>query len=361
MHLSAAAGAPKLARTMTDSDTEKLLRYERQMAFGGLGLEAQRRLMRASVLIVGVGGLGSWLAELLARAGVGRLRLVDDDVVDVTNLHRQAMYDEPAGEAGMAKAAAAVLRLERINSEVAVEPVLTRLDARNVESLVDGMDLILDGTDNFATRFIINDWSTKSNVPWVFAGVVAAEAQTMTILPGRTPCLRCVFDSPPPPCVDPVCRTTGVLGPVVSAIASIQAVEAVKILSRTSRDEVIAGVLNRNGLLTGHGNRWTRERVVSLRAKRGIPRHNRSTQQTEGWMTLTQAASHVGLSSISLRHAVERGDVVALHPLPNGPWIFKRADLEHHKAKSALGRIRKRRRRAAEQGPGTLSLFESTT
>lgn len=226
---------------MTDRNAEMLLRYERQMIFPGLGLSGQRRLGGAKALIVGLGGLGSWTAELLARCGVGALRLVDDDKVDLTNLHRQALYGQAHAEAGVVKVAAAAERLGQINSQVMVEPIETRLDKSNVTSLADGCDLILDGTDNFLTRFIINDYAVRSSTPWIFAGVVSAEAQTMTIAPPKTPCLRCVFDSPPPACLDPACRTAGVIGPAVSAIASIQAAEAMKILA--GRDEQISPYL----------------------------------------------------------------------------------------------------------------------
>jgi len=212
-------------------DSSNLPRYGRQVAFAALGREGQRRLTAGSALIVGVGGLGSWVAELLARAGVGFLRLVDDDKVDLTNIHRQAMYDESDAAAGQFKAEAAAGHIRRLNAAAAVEAVIERLDAANIARLAEGAGVIIDGTDNFATRFIINDYSVKTRVPWIFAGVVGAEAQTMTVVPGRTACLRCVFDSPPPPCVDPSCRSEGVLGPAVAAIASIQAAEAMKILS----------------------------------------------------------------------------------------------------------------------------------
>lgn len=140
-----------------------------------------------------------------------------------------------------------------------------------------------------------------------------------------------------------------------------EVVEAVKILSRTCRDDMIAGVLNRNGLRTGRGNRWTRERVTSLRCKRGIPVHSAKRQDAEGWMTLTQAAAHLGLAPISLRRAVERGDVEALHPLPDGPWVFVRKHLDGSRVRAALGRIKRRRKGGETQGPDDISLFESTT
>jgi len=216
---------------MHTSDADRLKRYERQMIFPGLGLDAQRKLSQSRAAVVGVGGLGSWAAELLARSGVGMLRLIDDDSVDLTNLHRQALYDESDAAGEEAKVDAAARRLRAINSQLDVEPVGRRLDAANIDALAADVDVILDGTDNFHTRFIINDYAVKTSAPWIFAGAVAAEAQTMTIIPHRTPCLRCIFDAPPPPCSDPVCRVAGVLGPAVATIAAIQAAEAVKILA----------------------------------------------------------------------------------------------------------------------------------
>jgi len=206
-------------------------RYDRQIAFAGLGLEGQRRLRAGGVLVVGVGGLGSWMAELLTRAGVGRLRLVDDDAVDRTNLHRQALYDDADAARRRPKVEAAAERLSRINPDVQVEPIRERLDAANVARLAGGADAILDGTDNFESRFVMNDYCVKASVPWVFAGVVGAEAQTMTVVPGKTACLRCVFDAPPPVCVDPSCRAAGVLGPAVAAVAAVAAMEVLKLLA----------------------------------------------------------------------------------------------------------------------------------
>lgn len=213
------------------ADQPDLTRYHRQIVFDQLGLDGQRKLAAGRVLIVGVGGLGSWAAELLARAGAGMIRLVDSDVVDLSNLHRQALYDETDAAEKPSKVDAAAARLRQINSEVCVEPVAARVDAANIESLATDVDLILDGTDNFATRFLINDAAVKLGRPWIFAGAVGAEAQIMTIVPGRTPCLRCVLDTPPPPCRDPNCRSFGVLGPIVAAVASFQAAEAIKILT----------------------------------------------------------------------------------------------------------------------------------
>lgn len=216
---------------MSDGGATELMRYHRQVTFAGLGAEGQRRLLGARVLIVGAGGLGTWTAELLARAGVGGIRLVDPDRVELANLHRQGLYDESAAARGRLKVEAAAERLRRINAGVRVEPVATRADAGNIARLADGAHVILDGTDNFATRFVLNDYAVKANLPWVFAGVVAAEGQVMAVVPGRTPCLRCVYDEPPPPRAETTCRAAGVLGPAVAAISAIQTMEAVKILA----------------------------------------------------------------------------------------------------------------------------------
>ncbi|MCP4379612.1 MAG: HesA/MoeB/ThiF family protein [bacterium] len=210
---------------------DDMLRYQRQMTFGEIGLSGQRALRAASALIVGVGGLGSWTAELLARSGVGRLVIADDDKVDLTNIHRQSLYDQADAAEASPKVQAAARRLAEINSTVTVEAHQLRVDATNITALAEGTDLIIDGTDNFITRFIINDYSVKHSLPWIFAGVVASEGQLMSILPSKSACLRCVFDAPPPPCTDPTCRQSGVLGPAAATIASMQAVEAVKILS----------------------------------------------------------------------------------------------------------------------------------
>jgi len=214
-------------------------RYTRQMVFPGIGLAGQRRILGSRGLVVGVGGLGSWTAELLARAGLGTLALVDDDRVDITNLHRQGLYDQHAAQANAPKVQAAAQRLRRINDQVTVEPLEARLDKDNIAQLARDADVILDGTDNFATRFVINDYAVKTGTPWVFAGVVAAEGQVMTVASPHTPCLRCVFDEPPPPCVDPACQVAGVLGPAVAAVAAVQACQAVKLLAGGPREAVV--------------------------------------------------------------------------------------------------------------------------
>ena len=211
------------------SESEDLSRYQRQIACGHLGSDGQRALRQARVLVVGVGGLGSWTSEILARSGVGMLRLVDDDIVEVNNIHRQTYYTE--ADDGRLKVEVAAQRLARINSTVGVEPVVARVGVDNIAELVAGVDLIVDGTDNFATRFILNDIAVREVTPWVFTGVLGSEAQTMTIIPGRTPCLRCLYDGPPAVGQEPSSVLLGVLPSVVVSMCGIMATEAIKILS----------------------------------------------------------------------------------------------------------------------------------
>jgi adenylyltransferase/sulfurtransferase len=206
-------------------------RYDRQTVFEQLGPAGQRRLGQSRALIGGPGGPGCTVAELLARGGVGALRLLDDDTVKLVNLHRQILYDESDAASGAQKVTAAAARLTRINREVRLEPVAGRFGPDNAQALAGDVDVIIDGTDNFATRFVINDLAVRDGLPWVFAGALGAQCQTMTIVPGRTPCLRCVFESPPPPSAAPTCRTAGVIAPAVLAVAAVQAAEAMKILA----------------------------------------------------------------------------------------------------------------------------------
>ena len=220
---------------MTDDNpsiNEKdLTRYNRQMRFAPLGEDGQRRLSAARALVCGCGALGSVSANLLARAGVGHLRIVDRDFLELSNLQRQVLYDEADVAAGLPKAIAAAEKLRRINSQIEVEPVVADVDPTNIARLCENVDVIVDGTDNFETRLLINDAAAKLRIPWVYAGSIGAEGQTMTILPGETACLRCLMQEAPPPGTTPTCDTAGVLGGAVSVVASIQAVEAIKILS----------------------------------------------------------------------------------------------------------------------------------
>jgi molybdopterin/thiamine biosynthesis adenylyltransferase len=212
-------------------DDTNLDRYRRQMRFAPLGEEGQRRLAAARVLICGCGALGSVAADLLVRAGVGFVRIVDRDFLEADNLHRQVLFDEADVANELPKAVAAARRLARINSAVTVEPVVADVTAANIHALADDVDMIVDGTDNFETRFLLNDFAIAAGKPWVFGGCVGAEGQVLTIVPGETPCLACLVPEPPPAETQPTCETAGVIGPAVSVIASLESVEALKILS----------------------------------------------------------------------------------------------------------------------------------
>ncbi len=213
-------------QTATPSD-----RYIRQIRFAPLGVEGQQRLASACVLVCGCGALGSTLANLLVRAGVGHVRIVDRDVVDVTNLPRQVLFDEADAQAAAPKAIAAAEKLRRVNSACHIEPVVADVQPANIEQLCNGVDAIVDGTDNFETRFLLNDYAVYRGIPWVYGGCIGADGQTMTIIPGHTACLRCLIAECPLPGSTPTCDTEGILGPTVGVVASLQALEAIKILS----------------------------------------------------------------------------------------------------------------------------------
>jgi len=212
-------------------DDSHLDRYVRQMRYPPLGKAGQQRLFASTALICGCGALGSVLANTLARAGVGRLRIVDRDFLELNNLQRQVLYDEQDVAAGLPKAIAAQNKLRAINSEIEIEAIVADVDHANIAQLVNGVEMILDGTDNFETRYLLNDASIHFNIPWVYGGCIGAEGQTMTIVPGDTPCLRCLMPEAPPPGSTPTCDTAGILGPIINVIASIEACEAIKILS----------------------------------------------------------------------------------------------------------------------------------
>ncbi len=212
----------------TDSD---LARYARQVRYAPLGEEGQRRLLASRALICGCGALGSVIANTLVRAGVGHVRIVDRDFLELNNLQRQVLFDEEDLRADLPKAVAAANKLRKINSAVEIEPLVVDLDHTNIESLCAGVDCIVDGTDNFETRFLINDAALKLGIPWVYGGCLGAEGQTMTIVPGDTPCLRCLLAEPPDAGTSPTCDTAGILAPIINVIASIEAMETIKILS----------------------------------------------------------------------------------------------------------------------------------
>ena len=214
---------------MTGS-SDRLERYSRQMRFGELGRAGQEKLLASRVLLCGVGALGTVLANTLVRAGIGFVRLVDRDFVESSNLQRQVLFDEADVASHLPKAEAAAIKLRAINSEVVIEPVVAHIDRSNIGALSADVDMILDGSDNFEIRYLINDICVRDNKPWVHGGCIGSHGQTMTIIPGKTPCLRCVFEAAPGPGEAATCDTAGVLGPIISIIASFQATETMKIL-----------------------------------------------------------------------------------------------------------------------------------
>ncbi|MBI5486175.1 MAG: ThiF family adenylyltransferase [Deltaproteobacteria bacterium] len=205
-------------------------RYSRQILFEKIGEEGQEKLARGSALVVGCGALGAAAASLLVRAGVGAVRLVDRDVVEASNLHRQILFDEADAAARLPKAEAAARHLRAMNAACRIEAFTVDVTPRNVERLVAGVGVVVDGLDNFEARYLVNDACVSAGVPWVYGGVLGAVGVTMTILPGDGPCLRCVFPEPPAPGTLPTCDTQGVIGPAPVAIGALEAVEACKVL-----------------------------------------------------------------------------------------------------------------------------------
>lgn len=206
-------------------------RYSRQILFNGIGEEGQRRLLAARVLIVGCGALGTAHAEALGRAGVGRLRIVDRDFVEASNLQRQTMFTESDASDRLPKAIAGANHLREINSEIEVEPHIVDVNHSNIEQLIEDCDVVLDGTDNFATRYLINDACVKHNTNWIYGAAVGSYGVSMTVRPHQTACLRCVFEEAPPAASAPTCDTAGVIMPIINVVAAVQVSEALKLLT----------------------------------------------------------------------------------------------------------------------------------
>jgi molybdopterin/thiamine biosynthesis adenylyltransferase len=206
-------------------------KYSRQMLFQPFGREGQERLVGSSAVLVGCGAIGAAAANLLVRAGIGRLRILDRDFVEPSNLQRQTLFDEADARDALPKAVAAERKLRCINSEVQVEGIIADLSPHNAVELLSGFSLILDGTDNFETRFLINDFAVKSDTPWIYAAAVASYGITMTILPGKTACLACLLESSGVAGLEETCDTVGVLGAIVNLIASLEVAEATKLLA----------------------------------------------------------------------------------------------------------------------------------
>jgi molybdopterin/thiamine biosynthesis adenylyltransferase len=218
-------------------------RYSRQVLFPGVGVEGQRKLTAARITIVGCGATGSVLASLLARAGVGTIRIIDRDYVEPSNLQRQSLFDEADAAESLPKAIAAARKIAAFNSEIVVEPHVADMMPTNIEALLEGAQLILDGTDNFETRYLINDFAVKNSLPWVYTAAVGSYGVTLNVLPGKTACLACIFSDPPEGTFE-TCETAGILNSVVNLVASIAATEAIKLLV--------------------HANEWLRHTLLSF-------------------------------------------------------------------------------------------------
>jgi adenylyltransferase/sulfurtransferase len=206
-------------------------RYSRQVLFDGIGEAGQQRLLNSQVVIIGCGALGTAQAEALARAGVGRLRLVDRDFVEASNLQRQTMFTESDARERLPKAVACVNHLAEINSDIETEAEIADVNHSNVERLIKDCDVVLDGTDNFATRYLINDACVKHDINWVYGAAVGSYGVTMTVRPRISPCLRCIFEEAPPAASAPTCDTAGVIMPIISVVAAVQVSEALKLLT----------------------------------------------------------------------------------------------------------------------------------
>ncbi len=205
-------------------------RYSRQVLFREIGREGQAKLLNSRVLLVGCGALGAAQAEMLARAGVGHLRIVDRDFVEFTNLQRQTLFKESDAAERLPKAVAAKTRIAEINSEIEVEAVIADVNNSNVEQFIDGVDLVIDGTDNFQVRYLLNDACVKHKKTWIYGAAVSSYGTTMTVIPGETPCLRCIFDEMPDAGSSPTCDTAGVIMPIIATVAATQVSEALKLL-----------------------------------------------------------------------------------------------------------------------------------
>ena len=211
-------------------------RYSRQVLFTGIGEAGQRHLSGSRALIIGCGALGSAQAEVLARAGVGSLRVVDRDFVEFSNLQRQTMFTEEDAANRLPKSIACANHLSEINSEISVEPEIADVNYSNIEGLIDQCDLVIDGTDNFATRYLINDACVKHNLNWIYGAAVGSYGVTMTIRPNVTPCLRCVFPEAPAVATAPTCDTAGVIMPIINIVAAVQVSEALKLLTGQEKE-----------------------------------------------------------------------------------------------------------------------------
>lgn len=279
-------------------------RYSRQILFHDIGPQGQERLLASSAVIVGCGAIGAAAASLLVRSGVGRLRVLDRDFVEPSNLQRQTLFDESDAREALPKAVAAQRKLRFVNSAIAIEGVVADLTPRNAAGLLSGFDLILDGTDNFETRFLINDFAVQAGISWIYAAAVSSYGLTLTIRPGLTPCLACLLDSSNGLGLEETCDTVGVLAPIVSLIASLESAEAIKLLA--GRQDALHGKLISCDVWSG--------RMQSLRVARNPDCRvcvHRQFAHLAG-----QAQPHVtmcGRNSVQIHERARSLDLAALH------------------------------------------------
>ncbi len=243
----------------TKKDTLDRERYSRQILFRGIGEEGQQRLAASRVAIVGCGATGSALAGLLARAGVGSLRIIDRDYVEPSNLQRQSLFDENDAAESLPKAIAAARRIAAFNSGIVIEPKVDDLVPGNIAGLLEGMELVLDGTDNFETRYLLNDYAVDRSLPWIYSAAVGSYGVTLNVLPGATACLACIFPDSPRGMVE-TCETSGILNSAVNLVASIAATEALKLLVGTEKHPQLRRTLLSFDL-------WTNDRAEISAAK----------------------------------------------------------------------------------------------
>ncbi len=219
-----------MGTTLKDPQSKINERYSRQILFAPIGRDGQTRLQDARVLVVGCGALGCAQVEMLARAGVGHIRIVDRDFVELSNLQRQSLFKESDAAERIPKAVAAKARLAEINSAIEAEAVVADVNNSNVESFLDRCDLVIDGTDNFQTRYLLNDACVRHGLTWIYGAAVSSYGTTMTVVPGETPCLRCIFNEMPDAGSSPTCDTAGVIVPIIQTVAAVQVSEALKLL-----------------------------------------------------------------------------------------------------------------------------------
>lgn len=206
-------------------------RYARQVLFYGIGNTGQKMLMEKTAVLVGCGALGCTSANLLVRSGIKCLKIVDRDFIEESNLQRQSLFDEEDINKNLPKAIAAQKKLQKVNSQIQIGAIVADLNPSNIEIVLDNADIVIDGTDNFESRFLINDYCVKYGIPWIYGACIGSMGLTMNIVPSKTPCLRCVLDTIPPFGTTETCDTAGIIAPIASMIASIQAAEALKILT----------------------------------------------------------------------------------------------------------------------------------